>query len=301
MKPELDTLATAQHGLLTWAQLRSALGERGARTWVLSGRMAPLRRGVYRAFGTAASWPQSLHAVTLATGAVASHRAAGRVWDLPVPCGDSRLEVTVPLGRQARLAGVTYHRSNLLLADFVTQRDGIPVTTAARTVADLTAVLGAPTCARALDAADRLDVASYADVDVCYRRMRRRGRRRMTVLERLLEARLDGTESADSDWEIRLVRWLVAAGLGAPVQQHWVVAGAERFCLDLAYPAARLAVEFDGWSTHRQRGRYDSDRRRWRLLTLAGWTVLPYTSACLRSEVVADVSAALAAARRRAA
>ncbi|MEO6121965.1 MAG: hypothetical protein ABIW46_02625, partial [Acidimicrobiales bacterium] len=277
--------------LLTWSQLRSALGDKRARTWVLSGRVVPLRRGVYRTMGAATSWEQSLHAVTLATGAVASHRAAGRLWGLPVPC--ERIEVTVPLGRQTRLAGVTYHRSNLLLPMFVTERDAIAVTTPARTVADLTAVLGEPTCAKALDAADRLGMASYLNVDGCYRRMRRRGRRKMTVLERLLMIRLDGVESGDSDWELRLARWLTDVGLGRPAQQHWVVAGGERFCLDLAYPEQRIAVEFDGWSNHRQRGRYDSDRRRCRLLTLAGWTVLAYTSTCRQAEVVVEVGAAL--------
>ncbi|MGH9158087.1 MAG: type IV toxin-antitoxin system AbiEi family antitoxin domain-containing protein [Acidimicrobiales bacterium] len=290
---QFDEVAAAQHNLLTYAQLREQLSRDQIHYWVASGRIDRLYRGVYRVMGAATSWEQSLHAVVLATGAVASHRSAGRLWELPVP--RERLEVLVAAHCRVRLPGVTCHRSNLLLADFVTIRNGIPVTTAARTVADLTAVLGEPTCARAIDAADRHGVASYLDVDGCYRRMRRRGRRRMTVLERLLTSRLDGdVESGDSDWEMRLAQWLVDGGLGRPVLQHWVaVAGDERFCLDLAYPDQRLAVEFDGWSTHRQRGRYDSDRRRWRLLTLAGWTVLAYTSCCRRDEVVTEVAAAL--------
>lgn len=288
---ELDRVAADQHGLLTHAQLLGHLTADQLRHWAGTGRIERVFRGVYCTLGSGSTWEQQLHAATLAAAAVASHRAAGRLWGLPVPC--ERLEVLVPAGRRVRLTGVKCHQSNLLLPSFLTARAGIPVTTPARTVADLTAVLSEPTCARALDAADRLELASYLDVDVCYRRMRRRGRRRMTVLERLLECRIDGVESGDSEWEARLARWLVGAGLGMPVEQHWVVAESERFGLDLAYPSHRLAVEFDGWSTHRQRGRYDSDRRRWRLLTLAGWTVLAYTSACQRAEVVAEVSASL--------
>jgi hypothetical protein len=157
----------------------------------------------------------------------------------------------------------------------------------------LSAVLSAQTCARALDDAVRRGLTTYASVESCYRVMRRRGRRRVTVVEALLGSRLDRVEPGDSEWEMRLARWLVQAGFDQPAQGLWVVAGGERFCLDLAYPRQRVAVEYDGWDAHRLRGRYDSDRRKWRRLELEGWTVLPFTSASNQAEVVADVRLAL--------
>ena len=47
--------------------------------------------------------------------------------------------------------------------------------------------------------------------------MRRRGRRRVTVIAGLLAARLDGVGPGDSDREMRIWRWLVEAGFGPPV------------------------------------------------------------------------------------
>jgi hypothetical protein len=214
---------------------------------------------------------------------------------LPVPA--QRIEITLPLGRQARLPGVIAHRSNLLLDSFRTTVDGIPTTTVERTLVDLSAVLGQATCARAVDDAVRRGLTTYASLEACYHLVRRRGRRRVTVIEALLSARLDGVEPGDSDWEMRICRWLVAAGFSRPEQGLWVVAGGQRFCLDLAYAAERVAVEYDGWDAHRVRARYDSDRRKWRRLELEGWMVLPFTSACTRAEVVGDVRLALARTR----
>ncbi len=235
-----------------------------------------------------------LHAATLAGDGVASHRSAARLFRLPVPA--ERVEITVRLGRQVRLYGVVAHRSNLLVPSLVTTAEGIPCTTPERTLVDLTAVLMDETCERAVDEAVRQRLCTYSSLDACYRVMRRRGRRRVTVIEDLLSRRLDGVEPGDSDWEMRIARWLLEAGFGRPEQSVWVVAGGERFCLDLAYPAARVGIEFDGWDSHRLRGRYDADRRKWRRLELDGWTVLPFTSICTRREVLEDVGRALSPA-----
>ncbi len=292
----LDDIAMGQHGLVTRAQALECLSGRQVEHWLAVGRLFAVRRGVYRLPGAVPSWAQRLLAACLASDGVASHRSAARLFGLPVPA--ERLEVTVARGRLARLPDVVAHRSNLLLPRFCTTVDGIPVTTVERTLVDLSAVLGPPTCARAVDEAVRRDLCTYGSLDACYRVMRRRGRRRVTVIEAILAERLDGVEPGDSEWEMRIARWLVEEGFGKPEQGLWVVAGGERFCLDLAYPAARVAVEFDGWDAHRVRGRYDADRRKWRRLELEGWTVLPFTSACSRAEVVADVRLAL---QRRAA
>ncbi|HEX2064037.1 MAG TPA: hypothetical protein VHE80_06415, partial [Acidimicrobiales bacterium] len=237
------------------------------------------------------TWTMQLHAATLAGDGVASHRSAARLLGLPVPA--ERVEITVPLGRQVRLPGVVAHRSNLLLPSLITTVDGIACTTPERTLIDLTSVLMPSTCERAVDEAVRRRLGTYTSLDGCYRLMRRRGRRRVTVVQDVLSRRLGGVEPGDSEWEMRIAGWLVEAGFGPPEQAFWTVAGGERFCLDLAYPAARVAVEFDGWESHRLRGRYDADRRKWRRLELEGWTVLPFTSICTRKEVVDDVGLAL--------
>ena len=42
-------------------------------------------------------------------------------------------------------------------------------------------------------------------------------------------------------------------------------------------PAARVAVEVDGWAWHSDVERFREDRRRQNALVLAGWTVLRFT------------------------
>ena len=67
---------------------------------------------------------------------------------------------------------------------------------------------------------------------------------------------------------------------------------------DLAWPAQRVLVEFDG-DLHRDRDVFVNDLRRQNRLVAAGWTVLRFSSADLLGrpgEVVAEVRAAL---RRR--
>ena len=98
-----------------------------------------------------------------------------------------------------------------------------------------------------------------------------------------------------------VLRWtLLDAGLPPPVLQHVVTDEAGRFAgrADLAWPAQRVLVEFDG-DLHRHRDVFVNDLRRQNRLVAAGWTVLRFSSADLLGrpeELVAEVRAAL---RRR--
>lgn len=243
--------------------------------------------------GAPVSWEQRLHACCLSagTGVYASHRSAGRLWSLSgVPT--VRLEVMARRGRVVRLEGVVAHRSNLLDDRFVGDVDGIPVTTAERTVIDLSAVLGEHTLGRVLDDAARRRIVSYESVQQCLDQMRRRGRRRTTVIDRLLEAR-SGVDAGESELESRVGRWLVQAGLAPPVPQFWVVAGGRRFRLDLAYPDRRVGFELDGWEAHGDRIAFDADRARGNELALEGWRIYRFTARTARTTVVRVAKAAL--------
>ncbi len=62
-----------------------------------------------------------------------------------------------------------------------------------------------------------------------------------------------------------------------------------------------MFLEYDGFEAHRTRTAFDGDRRRAHALALvAGATVLRFTSASTREEVVRDVTAALERAAVRA-
>ena len=68
---------------------------------------------------------------------------------------------------------------------------------------------------------------------------------------------------------------LDAHGLPRPSANAWT-AGME---VDAAWPAARLAVELDGWDAHKTRGAFQRDRTRSNDLQAAGWTILRFTHA----------------------
>ncbi len=79
-----------------------------------------------------------------------------------------------------------------------------------------------------------------------------------------------------------------------PTQQHPVRIGNDRFRLDLAYPEAKVAIEYDGWDTHRTRIAFDADRRRDRILQVDGWVVLRLTSKTSDTEIVEALRALVA-------
>lgn len=66
--------------------------------------------------------------------------------------------------------------------------------------------------------------------------------------------------------------------------------------VDLGFPEARVAVEYDGREPHLQSGAFVRERRRQNALLAAGWLVLRYTAEGLRGRshaVVREVSAAV--------
>ena len=79
---------------------------------------------------------------------------------------------------------------------------------------------------------------------------------------------------AQSPMESRIRLAIVFDGLPTPVLQHPV----GPFLLDLAYPAVRLAIEYDG-EAHRGQERALRDLDRQAYLTAAGWKVLRFTAA----------------------
>jgi hypothetical protein len=137
----LDRLARAQHGLVDISQhIDHALDRRQLAARVARGSLIRVDTGVYRTLGAPTTWEQRQLAACLASGgdAVASHRAAARLWGLAIP--PEVVEVTVPYRRAPAPAGSVLHRSTDLRPGDVTRRRRIPVTNPIRTVGDLGAV-----------------------------------------------------------------------------------------------------------------------------------------------------------------
>jgi hypothetical protein len=221
-------------------------------------------------------------------GTVASHLTATAIHRYPdVP--REGVEITVPPGRHPKPRNVRVHRPAALPEHDRRVVDGIPVTSFARTLVDCSGQLSLGQLARALDAGlVRRDVTLWS-VERTLSALNAAPGRHPSKLWTLLGEREPETAIAESRPEARVARLLVVAGLPAPVQQHWVRVAGDRYRLDLAYPEQKVAIEYDGWDTHRSRTAFDRDRRRDRILQLAGWTVLRFTSQTSDAEIVTTV------------
>jgi very-short-patch-repair endonuclease len=105
---------------------------------------------------------------------------------------------------------------------------------------------------------------------------------------------------SESPPESRLRHVLLDGGF-AVVPQLDVHGGDGRWIarVDLAIPAFKIAIEYDGREVHERADVFIHDRRRQNALVAAGWTVLRFSAADLKAPalVVAAVAAAIAAAQ----
>ena len=107
------------------------------------------------------------------------------------------------------------------------------------------------------------------------------GRRGSSELRTLLDRHDLGR--TDSAWEVRTAPVLERAGLGAPVRQHPIYDdGREIARADLAYPDAKLVIEYDSDQWHSGTARRHDDAARRNQLRSLGWTVVEVTPATLR-------------------
>src|SRR6266545_7942153 len=147
----ISHLAANQHGVVSAAQLeRAGIRRRGRGRRVAASHLHPIHRGVYAVGHRKLSSEGRWMAAVLASGegAVLSHTSAAELWgiwhryrsagsDEPVPVHTS---VPTTAGKRQR-TGIVLHRSSSLIARHCTRRDGIPVTTPARTLADVRSLL----------------------------------------------------------------------------------------------------------------------------------------------------------------
>jgi very-short-patch-repair endonuclease len=257
---DLTQLASRQYGVVSRAQL-SALGlDRGwIQRAVAAGRLIRLHRGVYALGHSAPRDEATWLAAVLAcgSGGVLSHTCAGALW----VGGRWRMpEVTVPYHRRVR--GVITHQARLAPADRV-QQMGIPVTSPARTLADLAHSLDDEALERVVREAQFRGLFSVQAIQDALRR------RPSVALRELLDD-LNPTQSKLEDAFLRLCR---RHGIPRPRAQ---VRGKRRRP-DFVWHDARLVVEVDSWSAHSSPHAFQADRTLSNAVQLAGWTILRFT------------------------
>jgi very-short-patch-repair endonuclease len=154
--------------------------------------------------------------------------------------------------------------------DEVTEVDAVPVTSAARTLADIAGEVGMRELERALVRAERQGLTDPAEVErVVARRPHTRGVRGLRCLLR------DGERRAltRSEAEERLLELVRRARLPSP-EVNVPLAGYE---VDFLWRAARLVLEVDGFAYHSSRASFERDRRRDASLSARGFRVIRIT------------------------
>lgn len=274
----LNAIARRQHSLVTLAQLdECGFPPRVSRRMVEAGRLERVRRGVYRLCGAPPTWRAAALAAVLAAGgdAVLSHRSAAALWGLLDHHDLAGIDV---LGRRlCRQPGIVSHRAVLRDQDR-TARDGIPVTTVARTLVDLADCHDVDELGKLVDDAIRRRITTAAKVHAVAGALPVRGRRGRgrPTLTTVLARRGVGYDPGANDWEQGMDHWWDRAGLPTAVRQYKVRVGRRTYVLDRAIPELMLGIEWNGRHDHGTRSgfEYDSDRRS--RLQAAGWRILDF-------------------------
>lgn len=265
--------AGRQHGIVDSSELRAlGLDRFAVARRVKAGWLVPLYRGVYSAGHAALSVKGRYLAAVRACGpgAALSHRSAAALWGLRPASGP--IEVTARRGHRP-VRGLRVYRSRLLCAEDVEVREEIPVTSVARTLLDLAAVVAPDHLARALDRAERLRLFDLRKIDEALAGAR--GRRGAAALRRAVASwRPRHTRSQLED---RFADLIEASALPGAHLNALVAGERGTHEVDAFWPEHRLAVQLDGFEFHRTRRDHERDAESDLDLELAGLTVLRLT------------------------
>jgi very-short-patch-repair endonuclease len=238
-------IATRQQAMVSTRQLHAAgLTESAIRARVRAGRLHRMHDQVYAVGHLALPPLASEYAAWLAAGedAVISDRSGAAMWALFAKDPDV-VDVTVPTRRRSR-KGIRVHHRQIPPED-IRIREGLPVTSPLRTIADLAGRGG-------LGTADLERVVAEA---LFRRYVTEEQLRTVPKVRKLLD---DGRAASRHEAERILARLIHKAGLPRPLRnerRH----GHE---LDVFWPEHRVNLELDGFASHGHRLGFERDRRR---------------------------------------
>jgi len=221
-------------------------------------------------------------AAVLACGSCAllSHKSAAELWEIRTP-QPGPVEVSLAGGGKRRARGLVVHRRIVLKPADHRARHGIPVTSPARTLADLANRISSDELEAAINTADKLDLIDPERLRHVLDDMR--GEEGVSTLVRLLDRQV--LRLTDSELERRFLRLVRKTGLPQPKTQAKI----NGFRVDFLWPQLGLIVETDGLRYHRTPAQQARDRQRDQAHVAAGLVVLRFTHSQVRfgaSEVV---------------
>src|SRR3954471_12688768 len=290
---EIAALATRQHGVIARVQLvEIGLSLDAIDYRVKLGRLQPLHRGVYAVGHRALTRHGRWMAAVLAggPGAVLRRPSAAALWGIREGA-PARVEIAAP--RDRRRPAIAVQRIELP-DDERDEHNGIPVTTPARTLLDLAALLDEHRLTRAAERAETLRLTSPTSLAALVDRYPRRPG--TPNLKRLIEDHRIVPTTTANDFERGFLTFLDANGLPRPLINESLDPNTTP---DFRWPNHRLIVELDGFETHGTRQAFERDRARDRRLLADGWRVARITQRQLDDDpdgVAAELTAILRSA-----
>ena len=254
MEQKVAWIADRAHGTASRAELLEAgITAAQIESRLASGALLREYRGAYRVGHRAPSVEARYIAAVKACGegALLSGRAAAFLFGLLRGAAPPPPEVTAPTERRVR--GVQTRRSRRMDPREATIWRRIPVTTVARTLVDLAAVMTPDELGRACHEAGVRHRTTPAEVEAVL--ARRRNRPGAGGLRQVLRGDVRVTLSK---LEARFLRRLREAGLALPETNR--LAGERR--VDCRWPDLRVTVELDSYRYHQSRHAWEQDRRR---------------------------------------
>jgi predicted transcriptional regulator of viral defense system len=259
----LAELATRQHGVIATRQLEElGYGRNSVAKAAKAGRLHRLHRGVYVVGHREVSWEGRCMAAVLASyPSVASHLSAGWLWGL-LRWKPEMVHITRRSPRPRKRPFIV-HTADLSAVDLA-RRDGIPVTSLARTILDLAVDSRPRTVSRYIRQADDAKIFDLRAMEDLLARTK--GHRGQAKVRAALEIYDDRAIVTRSDTERRFLEVVTAAGLPAPAMNYFV----EGYEIDAYWADHRFGVELDVYGTHGSRISFEEDRERDDELLLAG-------------------------------
>lgn len=292
----LADLAEQQHGVVSIRQLEGLGYSRDAVSRASrSGRLHRLHRGVYAVGHRSLTWHSHCLAAIFACepNAFASHTTAAWLWGL-LQSRPGTFHITATTRRHAKRT-VSLHYARLADEDHAI-REGIPVTSLARTLLDLAAAGPTSRLARGIERSEEQGLFDLRLVDALLERAGHHPG--MARLRHALAIYRDEPAFTRSRLERRFLDLVRQAGLPVP-SMGFNEGGYE---LDAYWQPERFAVELDVYETHGSRAAFEDDRLRQENLKLMGIEMIRVTGPRLDREpkrVIERVAALLAQRRRQ--
>jgi hypothetical protein len=261
-----------------------------------SGVIVPIRHGVYRFTATPTTFGREIRAAVLSVGpgSRASHESCLHLHGVPnIPLDDP--VVSVPPGRRANHPGIRVHRLVDQRPEHMVEVAGIPTTTLARGIVDVSSVFSRPRMEWVLDQTTiTTRLVTPGAIARVFRQVNHRGRRNIAVLGELLDDRVDAGSVVDrSTLERQTDGLLLATSLPTPIKEYPIpsLAPGAGFA-DRAWADAMLILEIDGRRYHERRLSMRRDRARDRAAARMGWQTMRVLDEEVRDEpdlVVGDL------------